>query len=298
MAKPIDQLLERGINCLHETFILWDANDRLVLCNERFREVNKDVADLLLPGTTYEEFLSAGVARGNYPEAEGREKEWIAARVHRHHNPDGLFELKRQDGLWLLIDEQAMPDGGIVSIATDVTKQKLAEEALRASELRFRQHAAATSDRLWEINTEKRYTFVSDLAGEQIGRKADAYIGTTVDETIDEFYDRSEWQPFHDAFEAREPFRDLLVKRRDPDGTETWIHTSGIPFYGDNGEFLGYRGSASDVTDQVKAERQLANLTAAINQKNEIVVLFDAHDRLVFLQRHVSGVQQGYRGID
>ncbi len=258
MTELLTQLLEGGINCLHETFILWDAEDRLVLCNERFREVNKAVADLLQPGTTYETFLRSGVERGCYPEAAGQEEAWIAARVRRHRNPSGLFEQKRQDGLWLLVDEQKMPDGGIVSIATDVTAQKLAEEALRQSETRFRQHATASSDWLWEIDAEKRYTYISEAMEDKVGRTPGQYLGMSVDQNIDELYDRTEWQPFLDAFEMRQPFRDLTVKRHDPDGTEQWIRTSGTPFYDNDGEFLGFRGSASDVTEFVKAEQELS----------------------------------------
>ena len=254
---PIAKVLEQGINCLHETFILWDSNDRLVLCNDRFKDVNRAVAELLVPGTSYEEFLRAGVARGCYPDAEGREGDWLEERLQRHRNPRGLFEVERQNGLWLLIDEQRMPDGGIVSIATDVSAQKMAEQALRETETRFRQHAAASSDWLWEIDTERRYTFVSDVLEEKVGRRADDYLGTTVDATIEELYNRDDWQPFLDAIEARQPIRDLIVKRRDPDGREQWIRTSGMPFFSGDGEFLGYRGSASDVTEYVEAQQKL-----------------------------------------
>ncbi|MFP6746166.1 MAG: PAS-domain containing protein, partial [Alphaproteobacteria bacterium] len=202
MTRPTDQLLGKGINRLHGTFVLWDAEDRLILCNERFKEVNRAVADLLHPGITYEEFLRAGVARGSYPEAAGREDEWIAERMRRHRDPSGLFEMEREDGLWLQIDEQKMPDGGIIGMASDITSVKLAEKALRASETRFRQHASATSDWLWEIDAERRYTFISDVMEDQVGRSPSQYLGTTVDQTIDKLYNRAEWQPFLDAFEA------------------------------------------------------------------------------------------------
>ncbi|MBT4170303.1 MAG: hypothetical protein HOE05_19375, partial [Rhodospirillaceae bacterium] len=71
MTEFATQLLEGGINCLHETFALWDAEDRMVLCNERFREVNKAVANLLPPGTSYQAFLRSGVEKGCFPEAVG-----------------------------------------------------------------------------------------------------------------------------------------------------------------------------------------------------------------------------------
>ena len=243
MAEPIGQMLERGINYLHETFVMWDAEDRLIFCNTRFKEVNAAVADLLYPGTTYEAILRGGLAKGCYPDAAGQIDGWLRDRLERHRQPRSLFEVARQDGLWLLVDEQLLEDGTIVAIATDITEQKRAEGARAASEARFRQHASAISDWLWEIDTERRYTFVSDTIEDKIGRPAGQLLGMTVEASIDRLHDPAEWQPFWDAFEARQPIRDLIVRRRDPDGFTKWIRTGGIPFYDDNGKFLGYRGS-------------------------------------------------------
>ena len=280
--NPINQMLESGINFLRETFILWDGDDRLVICNEQFREVNAAVAELLHPGTTFEELLRASVEGGCYPDAIGREELWIEERIDRHRNPRGPFEVRRQGDLWFLVDEQRMPDGGLVTIATNVTDQKRAAAAAKSAETRFRQHAAATSDWLWEIDANRRYTYISETMKEKVGQAPDQYIGTTVEDSIKDFYDRADWQPFFDAFEAQEPIHDLTVKRRDPNGREQWIRTGGVPFYAEDGTFLGYRGSTSDVSKYVESQKQLENLTAAINQKSEHVVLYDADDRLVF----------------
>ena len=199
------------------------------------------------------------------------------------------YEAYRIDGsrIWISNSARAVLDqaGNVQSYEgsiLDITDHKRTVQALGESEARFRDFVRATSDWLWEIDAEKRYTFISNDIEDRIGRAADDYRDLTLDRNIDEFYSRSEWQPFLDAFDAREPLRDLTLKRRNPNGTEQWIRSSGVPFFASNGDFLGYRGSASDVTENVEREKQLANLTAAINRKSEIVVLYDADDRLVF----------------
>ena len=127
-ANRARELLENAIEAMAECFVLWDAKDRLVLCNGRFREINQKVVETTSPGTTFDEHIRAALANGLYPEANDREEEWLAERLHRHSNPGAAFELARQDGRWLLIHEQRLPDGNIATISTDITERKEAEQ--------------------------------------------------------------------------------------------------------------------------------------------------------------------------
>jgi PAS domain S-box-containing protein len=130
--------LAAAVESLSENFALFDADDRLVLCNRRFRDLNQAVAETIRPGVPFETHIRAIVAAGLVPEAEGREEEWIQERLDRHRNPRGPFELARQGGQQLLVYEQRLPDGGMVTMATNITELKRAEAALRESEARLR----------------------------------------------------------------------------------------------------------------------------------------------------------------
>ncbi len=123
--------LAAAIEGLSETFALYGADDRLIMCNERYRRLNKGVPEANRPGVLFEDHMRTLVEKKLVPEAVGREEEWIEERVARHRNPTGPFEVLRQDGIWLSVHEQRMPDGSIVTISNDITQRKRAEERLQ-----------------------------------------------------------------------------------------------------------------------------------------------------------------------
>ncbi len=135
-AKRDRERLLDAIDIIPAAFSLWDADDRLVLCNPRHREVYEKTSDLLIPGVRFEDVLRAGAARGHYFVGEQAEIEgWIAQRLARHVAPaGGSFERRLGDGRWILIDERRTADGGIVSIRVDMTEAREREERERERE--------------------------------------------------------------------------------------------------------------------------------------------------------------------
>ncbi len=137
MEEAGDRLVA-AIESLAINFVLLDADDRLVLCNRRFRDLNQAVAETTRPGVPFETHIRAMVAAGLAPDAVGREEAWIQERLEHHRHPRGPFEITRQGGQKILVYEQRLPNGGMVTMSTDITGLKRAEAALRESEARFR----------------------------------------------------------------------------------------------------------------------------------------------------------------
>ena len=137
-AEETVHRLAAAIEGLSENFALYGPDDRLIMCNRNFRELNKSIAEATVPGVTFKEHLRAMVRHGLAPQAVGREKEWIKERMERHRNPRGPIELARQDGRWLLVHDQRMADGSTATISTDITDRKRAEQSVRESEERLR----------------------------------------------------------------------------------------------------------------------------------------------------------------
>jgi PAS domain S-box-containing protein len=122
-------LLTGAIETLDEAFVLYDPEDRLVMCNERYRRIYSGVADLIEPGVKFETLVRAGAERGDFVEALGRVDDWVRERVAAHlaANTDVIQSLS--DGRTLRIVERRLPDGHIVGFRIDVTALAQAREA-------------------------------------------------------------------------------------------------------------------------------------------------------------------------
>jgi len=123
-AKSSRQRLAHAIEGLNETFVLWSPEDEIVVCNQEFREINAAFAHAVAPGTSFRDHIRAGLAAGAYLDAIGRERQWYRERLKHHRRADQPMEVQRQDGQWILLHEQRLPDCSTVSISTDITRLK------------------------------------------------------------------------------------------------------------------------------------------------------------------------------
>jgi two-component system cell cycle sensor histidine kinase PleC len=123
-----DLRLRDAIETIPEAFVVWDAENRLVLCNSNFQELHNLPDNTITAGTSYE----AVVAAGRKPVVRNR------IRSEEHPVPGArTFEAQLDDGRWLHISERRTKDGGYVSVGTDITTLKLHEEKLMQSEKRL-----------------------------------------------------------------------------------------------------------------------------------------------------------------
>ncbi len=132
-AKRSTQLLLGAIEAIDEAFVLYDPDDRLVLCNEKHRAIHDLSKDLVRPGNRLEDILRLGAQLGQYPDAVGRVEEWVSQRIAEHLSGTGTLIQKVNDGRTLRIVERRMPDGHIVGFRTDITDLVRATEAAQAA---------------------------------------------------------------------------------------------------------------------------------------------------------------------
>ena len=124
-----DLRLRDAIETIPEAFVLWDAGDRLVLCNSHFQRLHKLPDSAVTPGTSYETVIEVG----SMPE--------VRTRLHETGSqaPGArTFEAQLEDGSWLHISERRTKDGGYVSVGTDITRIKEHEQKLVDNDLRLR----------------------------------------------------------------------------------------------------------------------------------------------------------------
>jgi signal transduction histidine kinase len=130
-AGTAEARLLQAIESIPEGIVLFDAEDRLILCNQRFREMRSEIADLIVPGTHFKDIIRKAAERGGYEVAPLSVDEWIERRLERHRNPRGMFEQQLSSGRWLQISEYRTQEGGIFGIRVDITERKRAEWELQ-----------------------------------------------------------------------------------------------------------------------------------------------------------------------
>jgi two-component system cell cycle sensor histidine kinase PleC len=148
-----DLRLRDAIETIPEAFVLWDAEDRLVLCNSHFQRLHKLPDTAVSPGTSYETVIEVG----SMPEVRTRLQD---AGIH---SPGArTFEAQLDDGSWLHISERRTKDGGYVSVGTDITRIKEHERKLidndgrlRANVLDLKRSQAELADLAEKYSEEK-----------------------------------------------------------------------------------------------------------------------------------------------
>jgi two-component system cell cycle sensor histidine kinase PleC len=171
-AGAAEARLLDAIDNLNEGFVLFDKDDRLALCNRKFRELYALSADLLQPGATFEEIIRAGAKRGQYVEAMGRIESWVAERMEQHRRLEAPVLQQLGDGRWTLVRERRLGDGGTVGIWTDVSRLKNQELLLRDREFRLQR----TIEELGESRGQMKQltTEMTRLAKENAAHRARA----------------------------------------------------------------------------------------------------------------------------
>lgn len=129
-AEEARRLLVDAIEALPDGFILFDENDRLAVFNSRMLDFYPESASSLQIGKTFEEIMREALSKGQFPDAEGREEDWLQDRLLRHRDPAGVIEQQSSDGRWLRIYEKKTSAGATVGFRIDITELKRREAEL------------------------------------------------------------------------------------------------------------------------------------------------------------------------
>ncbi len=128
-----EDTLRTAIGAIDEAFALYDPDDRLVFCNERYREVHGPCAESVLPGVLFRDIEQAAATQGLYPDAAAPLEIWVDDWVRRRRGAAPAMELRTSAGRWLRVIDRATTSGHVVSVAVDVTDLKHATEAAQAA---------------------------------------------------------------------------------------------------------------------------------------------------------------------
>ncbi len=297
-ARAAEERLRAGLENLGEMIVLTDANDNIVIANGRFLAFNGEVADFARPGCHYSDHLRAGIARGMFPDAAGREEAWLAERMAMRHARVGPVERRRQDGRWLLVDDQPLPDGGIVSFGIEITATKLAEAAAREANERLALALECSRVSLWDIDVPGNTIFLSEEWAELLGAPR-AITRTTVREQSALIHPGDlprMRQASREVLQGKVPELAVEARVRTRSGAWRWIFSRGRVASRDaSGRALRTIGTTIDITERKAAESALAaseeRFRSLVGLTNDVFWETDSEHRFVWQEysRRPSG---------
>jgi signal transduction histidine kinase len=123
-AALAEARLKEVLEVIPEGVVLLDAEGRYILWNQTYADVYHGSSDLFEVGGKLVDVLRVGVARGDYPDAIGREEAWLDERVRQLTETGSRHEQRVADGRWLLVEDRRTADGGMLGLRVDITEMK------------------------------------------------------------------------------------------------------------------------------------------------------------------------------
>lgn len=279
--------LRSAIEVLPDAFVIYDKNDRLVLCNQRYRDIYSKSAPAMVPGQTFEDILRFGLEMGEYADGLGREDEWLKERLAAHKEANTTVEQKLSDGRWLRILEQKTPDGGRVGLRIDITSQVESRRRAEQAEQRLKDAIETLPAGFSLHDAEDRILMYNDRYKDFYGATSDHLLeGMSYEEFLD--YGISK-KIFPSALDKPDAWRSDQLARRALDHYEQeyqlsdgrWIRS--LNQRTSEGGMVGFR---LDITEQKKRQLALERtsttdaLTGIANRRGVTTYLEQAAQRL------------------
>ena len=185
----------------------------------------------------------------------------------------------RKDGsaLWVQVVGALVRDGSgspqcFVALVYDITELKLAQDALKASESRFRRMVELSSDWYWV--QDENFRFVRFSGVEKRGVDPEAFIGKARWELQGPgSLPEKSWQQHREKLERHEPFSDFVYTVPSNAGEMRYLSVTGEPIFDAQGKFKGYHGVGKDVTEKARGLKDLED------SEERYRMLFDIHPR-------------------
>lgn len=247
-ARMAEQRLREALDALPQGIVFLDAEGRYILWNERYAEIYAASADLLEPGVRLADTLRIGVQRGDYPEAQGHEEEWLSQRLTLLDNPGVRHEQRLADGRIILIEERKTADGGTIGLRVDITDLRQREESLR---IVFEANPVPLM--LYDPATE-RFIAANEAACAHFGHDAGTFAGLPATA----LFEPDEWVEMRAALAGDCSRADRFWRQRAADGSrlDSVLFTRQLDVFGRPGTIV----SVFDVTERRRVEARMAYL--------------------------------------
>ena len=271
---------EAVLEGLSQGFMLYDAEDRLVLRNSHFLQIFPDLKAISVSGASYEDVVRAEVANISCENAD----EEFAARMQRHGQAQSIFEFQSNDGSWVLVKENRTRDGGTVVVYTDITDLKLRDALGALCAL----PGVVVYQRVVTPDEKVRYTYISESCFDLFGVSAatiladpDALTNTHSPEYKTNFKER-----LLAASKSMSTW-DVEASIVSADGKKKFTHAIARPEKMRDGSVLW----TGIILDETRTRE------AVVESLSQGLVFYDADDRLVLRNRYFVDLYPHLRDI-
>lgn len=169
---------------------------------------------------------------------------------------DGLIRIGLMSARLLMIDDKEV----IISITRDITDKKQTEKKLIESEKRYRQLIENITEEVWEIDKDDNYTYITPGSLDIYGLSPEEMIGKTPFDFMPAKESIRVREIFSKIKDGAKPFYNLENIIRHVNGREIYIEKTGVPFFDNDGNLLGYRGTDIDITEKRQNEINIQTL--------------------------------------
>ncbi len=260
-ATKAEMRLLDAIESLPEGIIVYDDDERFVLCNSRYRDFYPQIAELLEPGTKLEVIARAAFERDAVIQAIGNVEEWTELWLREHRSGQETHEQQLSDGRWLLCNSRKTGGGDTVGVRTEITQLKQKEMELQASQRLLQTVFDSNPHAIFVRDREGRYLMVNETLAERYGLGPKEFEGRHLRDIVSGMSVDREWRTYlqSDQDVIRTGRRISLPDRTldFPNGERRTVHTIKSPLRDEAGEVVGVVGVTEDITERKRTEREL-----------------------------------------
>jgi diguanylate cyclase (GGDEF)-like protein/PAS domain S-box-containing protein len=276
--EQAEMLLADALGYIEDGFIIFDADDRVVVCNEQLKRMYPHLAPLLVPGTRFEDMLRSALGDGKIDVPEGDHEAWIHERLEAHRRSTGSLEQQLPDGRWVLIKERRSSDAGYINVYTDITELKQRELELERLLTGHTMLAAAVSQspagvmvaeavdgRHAITYTNPAFTRITGYTFEEVRGRDWTFLkgAETSQQTCDQIME---------ALRERRSIQTEIINYR-KDGSKFWDDLSISPVLDEQGEFKYFVGVLTDISERVRTRDVLEERTGMLDEAEHLAHL-------------------------
>ena len=300
-----ENLLADALGYVEDGFIVFDADDRILICNDQLKRMYPHLAEMMVPGTKFEDMLREAIRVDKVEVPDGDTERWIRERLEAHQRASGSLEQQLPDGRWVLIKERRSRDGGYIDLYTDITTLKQRElelEKLLSEHIMLAAAVTQSTSGVLVTSAEPEGDVYPIIYVNPAFERITGYSFAEVRGRDCRFLEETDTSSatrhaIHRAMDERKPVQVEIANFR-KDGARFWGELSMSPVYDEHGQLKFFVGLLTDIGERVRTRDILEEQASMLAEAERLAHL--GHWRWDILTGKLSWSEEIYRirGLD